>query len=172
MEYNSFLNHLSAILHNEIGWFDEEENGVDNLSVRLANDATFVRAVFSNRLSIFMQDSTALFVTLLIGMLLEWRVALVALATLPVLSVSAVAQVSIIHICLRSLFEQVMPDVVIFFLIHGMLKSIKICATQIMLSVVDISGFTLHSFICGNFQPFPCGSSWLVLSTLLFVDSF
>lgn len=83
---------FSAILHNEVGWFDEEENDVDNLSVRLANDATFVRAAFSNRLSIFMQDLAALFVTLLVGMLLEWRVALVALATLPVLSVSAVAQ--------------------------------------------------------------------------------
>ncbi|GKB72706.1 ABC transporter B family member 6-like protein, partial [Tanacetum coccineum] len=39
-----------------IGWFDEEENSVDTLSMRLANDATFMRAAFSNRLSIFIQD--------------------------------------------------------------------------------------------------------------------
>lgn len=101
---NSLFDYVPAILHNEVGWFDEEENGVDILSMRLANDATFVRAAFSNRVSIFIQDLAALVVTLLVGMLLEWRVALVALATLPVLVVSAMAQVSIISTCLRSLF--------------------------------------------------------------------
>ncbi|CAL9113549.1 unnamed protein product [Musa textilis] len=83
---------FSAMLRNEVGWFDEEENSADTLSMRLANDATFVRAAFSNRLSIFIQDTSAVVVAILIGMLLEWRVALVALATLPILTVSAVAQ--------------------------------------------------------------------------------
>lgn len=62
----------TAMLRNEVGWFDEEENSADNLSMRLANDATFVRAAFSNRLSIFIQDSAAVVVAVLIGMLLEW----------------------------------------------------------------------------------------------------
>ncbi|KAK8671694.1 hypothetical protein V6N13_038281 [Hibiscus sabdariffa] len=83
---------FSAMLRNEVGWFDEEENNADTLSMRLANDATFVRAAFSNRLSIFVQDSTAVIVALLIGFLLHWRLALVAFATLPVLTVSAIAQ--------------------------------------------------------------------------------
>ncbi|XVE99500.1 hypothetical protein REPUB_Repub03eG0204200 [Reevesia pubescens] len=81
-----------AMLRNEVGWFDEEDNSADTLSMRLANDATFVRAAFSNRLSIFIQDSTAVIVAILIGMLLHWRLALVAFATLPVLTVSAIAQ--------------------------------------------------------------------------------
>ncbi|KAL4576358.1 hypothetical protein LXL04_012450 [Taraxacum kok-saghyz] len=83
---------FSAMLRNEVGWFDEEENSADTLSMRLANDATFVRAAFSNRLSILIQDSSAVMVAILIGMLLHWRLALVALATLPVLTVSAIAQ--------------------------------------------------------------------------------
>ncbi|KAF4357937.1 hypothetical protein CsatB_009595 [Cannabis sativa] len=83
---------FSAMLRNEVGWFDEEENSADTLSMRLANDATFVRAAFSNRLSIFIQDSAAVIVAVLIGMLLEWRYALVALATLPFLTISAIAQ--------------------------------------------------------------------------------
>ncbi|KAJ4816822.1 ABC transporter B family member 20 [Rhynchospora pubera] len=83
---------FSAMLRNEVGWFDEEENSVDALSMRLANDATFVRAAFSNRLSIFIQDFSAVAVALLIGMLLQWRVALIALATVPVLIISAIAQ--------------------------------------------------------------------------------
>ncbi|XP_073159064.1 ABC transporter B family member 20-like isoform X2 [Henckelia pumila] len=83
---------FSAMLRNEVGWFDLEENSADNLSMRLANDATFVRAAFSNRLSIFIQDSAAVVVAVLIGMFLHWRLALVALATLPILTVSAIAQ--------------------------------------------------------------------------------
>nr|KYP50746.1 ABC transporter B family member 20 [Cajanus cajan] len=83
---------FSAMLRNEVGWFDDEENSADNLSMRLANDATFVRAAFSNRLSIFIQDSAAVIVGLLIGALLHWRLALVAFATLPILCVSAIAQ--------------------------------------------------------------------------------
>lgn len=81
------------MLRNEVGWFDEEENSADTLSMRLANDATFVRAAFSNRLSIFIQDSAAVLVAVLIGMMLQWRLALVALATLPILTLSAIAQV-------------------------------------------------------------------------------
>jgi ATP-binding cassette, subfamily B (MDR/TAP), member 1 len=93
------------MLRNEVGWFDEEENSADALSMRLANDATFVRAAFSNRLSIFIQDFAAVAVALLIGMLLQWRVALIALATVPVLIVSAVAQVGYIVLlpCVNSI---------------------------------------------------------------------
>ncbi|EPS68330.1 hypothetical protein M569_06437 [Genlisea aurea] len=83
---------FSAMLRNEVGWFDEDDNSADNLSIKLANDATFVRAAFSNRLSIFIQDSAAVSVAIIIGMLLHWRLALVALATLPVLTISAIAQ--------------------------------------------------------------------------------
>ena len=90
-----FAYYVTAMLRNEVGWFDEEDNSADTLSMRLANDATFVRAAFSNRLSIFIQDSAAVIVAILIGMLLHWRLALVAFATLPVLTVSAIAQVCI-----------------------------------------------------------------------------
>ncbi|OVA03547.1 ABC transporter [Macleaya cordata] len=83
---------FSAMLRNEVGWFDEEDNSADTLSMRLANDATFVRATFSNRLSIFIQDTSAVLVALLIGVLLEWRLAVVALGTLPILTISAIAQ--------------------------------------------------------------------------------
>ncbi|KAK7270087.1 hypothetical protein RIF29_22986 [Crotalaria pallida] len=83
---------FSAMLRNETGWFDEKENSADNISLRLAKDATFVRAAFSNRLSIFVQDNAAVIVAFLIGVMLQWRLALVALATLPVLCVSAITR--------------------------------------------------------------------------------
>ena len=80
-------------MRNEAGWFDKEENCTDSLNMQLANDATFVRAAFSNRLSILIQDLTAMIVTFVVGITLEWRVALIALATVPFLTISAVAQV-------------------------------------------------------------------------------
>ncbi|CAN0837082.1 ABC transporter B family member 20 [Linum grandiflorum] len=83
---------FSAMLRNEVGWFDDDENSADTLSMRLANDATFVRASFSNRLSIFIQDITAVIVAVIIGLLLQWRLAVVAVATLPILAISAAAQ--------------------------------------------------------------------------------
>lgn len=97
----SISSSLTAMLRNEVGWFDEEENSADTLSMRLANDATFVRAAFSNRVSIFIQDSAAIIVAVLIGMILEWRLALVALGTLPVLTISAIAQVCMISFYLH-----------------------------------------------------------------------
>ena len=105
---------VAAMLRNEVGWFDEEDNSADTLSMRLANDATFVRAAFSNRLSIFIQDSAAVVVAVLIGMLLGWRLALVALATLPVLTVSAIAQVCTIS----TIFLKIILKIRIVYLFH------------------------------------------------------
>jgi ATP-binding cassette subfamily B (MDR/TAP) protein 1 len=81
------------MLRNEVGWFDSEENSADILNTRLANDATFVRAAFSNCLSLFVQDSAAIVVAFVIGVVLQWRVALIALACVPFLVISAIAQV-------------------------------------------------------------------------------
>ena len=111
----TFFRHMTAMLRNEVGWFDEEDNSADTLSMRLANDATFVRAAFSNRLSIFIQDSAAVIVAVLIGMLLQWRYALVALATLPFLTVSAIAQVLVICIYfLRICYADFFPPKLIY----------------------------------------------------------
>ncbi|KAG6554301.1 hypothetical protein Mapa_004217 [Marchantia paleacea] len=83
---------FSAILRNEVGWFDKEENSIDVLSMRLANDATYVRAAFSNRLSVLIQDATSILVVLLVGMLMDWRLAVVGLATFLPLTFAAVTQ--------------------------------------------------------------------------------
>ncbi|KAL2641408.1 hypothetical protein R1flu_008995 [Riccia fluitans] len=83
---------FSAILRNEVGWFDKEENSIDVLSIRLANDATYVRAAFSNRLSVLIQDATSILVVLMVGMLVDWRLAVLGLATFFPLTFAAVTQ--------------------------------------------------------------------------------
>nr|GEV38438.1 ABC transporter B family member 19-like [Tanacetum cinerariifolium] len=83
---------FSAMLQSEVGWFDKDENNSDKLLSRLANDATFVRAAFSNHLSVAVQDFCAAFVAVIIGFSLEWRLASVALVTIPFLALSAITQ--------------------------------------------------------------------------------
>ncbi|KAK9055395.1 hypothetical protein SSX86_026478 [Deinandra increscens subsp. villosa] len=83
---------FSAMLESEVGWLDKDENRSDNLLSQLADDATYARAAFSNRLCFLIQDFCAAFAAIIIGFSLEWRVALVALVTIPFLTVTTVAQ--------------------------------------------------------------------------------
>lgn len=61
--------------------------------MRLANDATYVRATFSNRLSVFVQDLSSILVALTIAVIMQWRFGLVALATMPLLAFASITQV-------------------------------------------------------------------------------
>ncbi|KAI3801449.1 hypothetical protein L1987_29554 [Smallanthus sonchifolius] len=83
---------FSAMLESEVGWFDKDENKSDSLLSRLANDATYAHTAFSNRLRILIQDFCAAFAAIVIGFSLEWKLALIALVTIPFLTVSTVAQ--------------------------------------------------------------------------------
>jgi ATP-binding cassette subfamily B (MDR/TAP) protein 1 len=76
-----------------VGWFDREENSAELLSMRLANDATYVRATFSNRLSVFIQQASSTVVALIVATLMHWRMGLVSLATVPLLITASITQV-------------------------------------------------------------------------------
>ncbi|XP_024383964.1 ABC transporter B family member 20 isoform X2 [Physcomitrium patens] len=83
---------FSAILRNEVAWFDREENSAELLSMRLANDATYVRATFSNRLSVFIQQFTSTVLALTLASIMHWRFGLVSLATVPLLITASISQ--------------------------------------------------------------------------------
>ncbi|KAL4570994.1 hypothetical protein LXL04_017744 [Taraxacum kok-saghyz] len=83
---------FSAMVESEVGWFDKEENNSDILLGHLANDATYVRAAFSDQIPVIAQDFSAAFTAIVIGLSLEWRLALLALTTIPFLTLSATAQ--------------------------------------------------------------------------------
>ncbi|KAG0562857.1 hypothetical protein KC19_9G176700 [Ceratodon purpureus] len=83
---------FSAMLRNEVGWYDKEENSPEVLSIRLGHDAAYVKATFSNRLSVFIQDISAVCVAIALALVLEWRFGLVALATIPLLVFASITQ--------------------------------------------------------------------------------
>lgn len=81
------------MVESEVGWFDKEENNSEKLLTHLSDDATYVRAAFSDQLPVIAQDLSAAFTAVVIGLSLEWRLALMALTTIPFLTLSATAQV-------------------------------------------------------------------------------
>ncbi|MCO5594158.1 hypothetical protein L7F22_048181 [Adiantum nelumboides] len=83
---------FKAIIRNEVGWFDRDENNSNRLTARLAVDAAQVRAAVGDRLALILQNLTGFVTACVIGLILEWRLALVLLATFPLLIAAAVGQ--------------------------------------------------------------------------------
>ncbi|KAI4314502.1 hypothetical protein L6164_027405 [Bauhinia variegata] len=74
---------ISAILKNEIGWFDDTNNTSSMLSSRLESDATLLRTVVVDRSSILLQNVGMVVASFVIAFMLNWRLALVVIATYP-----------------------------------------------------------------------------------------
>jgi ATP-binding cassette subfamily B (MDR/TAP) protein 1 len=83
----------AAILRNEVGWFDEEENNSSLVAARLAVDAADVKSAIAERISVILQNMTSLMTSFVVGFIIEWRVALLILATFPLLVLANFAQV-------------------------------------------------------------------------------
>ena len=85
---------FSAILRNEIGWFDEEEHNSSLVAARLATDAADVKSAIAERISVILQNMTSLLTSFIVAFIVEWRVSLLILATFPLLVLANFAQVS------------------------------------------------------------------------------
>ncbi|XP_042515440.1 ABC transporter B family member 19-like [Macadamia integrifolia] len=83
---------LAAILRNEVGWFDEEENNSSLVAARLATDAADVKSAIAERISVILQNMTSLLTSFIVAFIIEWRVALLTLATFPLLVLANFAQ--------------------------------------------------------------------------------
>ncbi|CAN1859947.1 ABC transporter B family member 2 [Linum perenne] len=76
---------FSAILHNEIGWFDDANNTSSMLTSRLATDATLLRTIVVDRSSILLQNVGLVVTSFIIAFILNWRITAVVLATYPLI---------------------------------------------------------------------------------------
>ncbi|XP_010554005.1 PREDICTED: ABC transporter B family member 19-like [Tarenaya hassleriana] len=83
---------LSAILRNEVGWFDEEEHNSSLVAARLATDAADVKSAIAERISVILQNMTSLLTSFIVAFIVEWRVSLLILATFPLLVLANFAQ--------------------------------------------------------------------------------
>ncbi|XP_022846703.1 ABC transporter B family member 1 [Olea europaea var. sylvestris] len=83
---------FSAVLKNEMAWFDQEENISSRVAARLALDANNVRSAIGDRISVIMQNSALMLVACTAGFVLQWRLALVLIAVFPVVVAATVLQ--------------------------------------------------------------------------------
>ncbi|KDP36504.1 hypothetical protein JCGZ_09330 [Jatropha curcas] len=76
---------FSAILKNEIGWFDDLNNTSSMLASRLESDATLLRTIVVDRSTILLQNVGLVVTSFVIAFTLNWRITLVVIATYPLI---------------------------------------------------------------------------------------
>ncbi|KGN60047.1 ABC transporter B family member 13 isoform X1 [Cucumis sativus] len=76
---------FSAILSNEVGWFDFDENNTGALTSILASNATLVRSALADRISTIVQNVALTVSAFVIAFIFSWRLAAVVVASLPLL---------------------------------------------------------------------------------------
>ncbi|KAK8687077.1 hypothetical protein V6N13_085909 [Hibiscus sabdariffa] len=74
---------LSKILTFEVGWFDQDENSSGTVCSRLANDASVVRSLVGDRMSLLVQSISGVTIACIMGLFIAWRLAVVMIAVQP-----------------------------------------------------------------------------------------
>ncbi|KAK9129439.1 hypothetical protein Sjap_009926 [Stephania japonica] len=83
---------FSAMLRNEISWFDMDTNSTGSLISTLAANATLVRSVLAERLSSIVQNIAITLSAFAIGYKLCWPLTLVVTATFPLLIAASITE--------------------------------------------------------------------------------
>ncbi|KAL1822889.1 hypothetical protein ACET3Z_009667 [Daucus carota] len=83
---------FTAILSNEVGWFDSDENSTGSLTSKLAANATLVRTSLADRLSTIVQNVALMATAFVIAFTLSWRISSVVIATFPLLVGASIAE--------------------------------------------------------------------------------
>ncbi|XP_041007251.1 putative ABC transporter B family member 8 [Juglans microcarpa x Juglans regia] len=77
------LRMLEKILSFETAWFDEEQNTSGALCSRLSNEASMVKSLVADRVSLIVQTTSAVSIAMIMGLVVAWRLALVMIAVQP-----------------------------------------------------------------------------------------
>ncbi|XP_009148411.1 ABC transporter B family member 10 isoform X2 [Brassica rapa] len=76
---------FSAILRNEIGWFDKVDNTSSMLASQLESDSTLLRTIVVDRSTILLENFGLVVTSFIISFILNWRLTLVVLARYPLI---------------------------------------------------------------------------------------
>lgn len=74
---------LRKILTFEAAWFDEEKNSSGALCSRLSNEASMVKTLVADRVSLLVQTTSAVTLAMILGLAVAWKLALVMIAVQP-----------------------------------------------------------------------------------------
>nr|WEU75111.1 ABCB1-mScarlet-I fusion protein [Vector pPB-pCoBlast-actin5c-abcb1(67-1411)-mScI] len=83
---------FSAMLRQEMGWFDQDDNSVGALCSRLSGDAAAVQGATGSRLGTIMQALATLGLSMGLAMYYDWRLGLVCVPFIPFVLVAMYLQ--------------------------------------------------------------------------------
>ena len=84
-----------AMLRQEMGWFDRQENSVGSLCARLSGDASSVQGATGARLGTIIQVTVALTFSVALAFIANWKLGLATSVFVPAILVSAILQARI-----------------------------------------------------------------------------
>ncbi|KAI3779479.1 hypothetical protein L2E82_09200 [Cichorium intybus] len=79
---------LENVLTFEVGWFDREENTSAAVCARLATEASLIRSLVGERMSLLLQVFVNAFLSFLLALIITWRVSIVMIAVQPLVIAS------------------------------------------------------------------------------------
>ncbi|MBA0705010.1 hypothetical protein Golax_017229, partial [Gossypium laxum] len=79
---------LSRVLTFEVGWFDQDENSSGTVCARLEKDATVVRSLFGDGVSLLVQTISGVTIACAMGLFIAWRLAIVMIVVQPLIILS------------------------------------------------------------------------------------
>ncbi|KAM4697414.1 bile salt export pump-like [Rhinophrynus dorsalis] len=83
---------FQAMLGQEIGWFDDNNNSPGALTTRLATDASQVQGATGSQIGMIVNSLTNIGASLIISFYFSWKLSLVVLCFLPLIGLSGVFQ--------------------------------------------------------------------------------
>ncbi|KAL4194200.1 hypothetical protein AMTRI_Chr05g58120 [Amborella trichopoda] len=77
------LRMLDKILSFEVAWFDEDRNSGPAICARLGSEASVMKTLIADRVSLLVQTVSAVTISMVMGLVIAWRLALVIIAVQP-----------------------------------------------------------------------------------------
>ncbi|KAI5657454.1 hypothetical protein M9H77_26247 [Catharanthus roseus] len=73
----------TAVLRNELSWFERPENSVGSVTTRIIHETSTVKTIISDRLSVIVQCISSILIATTVSIKVNWRMGLVAWAVMP-----------------------------------------------------------------------------------------
>uniref|UniRef100_A0A3B4BAP2 Uncharacterized protein n=1 Tax=Periophthalmus magnuspinnatus TaxID=409849 RepID=A0A3B4BAP2_9GOBI len=90
------LKAFTAIMRQDLGWFDDHKNSVGALTTRLATDAAQVQGAAGTRLATFAQNIANMGTSVIISFVYCWELTLLILAVAPVIALAGAAELKLL----------------------------------------------------------------------------